>query len=415
MGNEPKGFDTETLPHATRLPSASVRAIFRRVRVSWQDAAGAHEERVDRSAIVGASPSVSLRVDDPLVSRLHAELTIKTDGVWVRDLGSKNGTFVEGVRIVEALVPEGGKVRVGGTVLKVAESLDTVPPEVWTEGELGVLVGRSAAMRDLFARIARVAKASTPVLVIGETGVGKELVARTIHDRSAFAGGPFVAVDCASLAAADGDRAGLLASARAGTLFLDEVGDLPLTAQPWLLRALETGSGFRFIASTQRDLPRLVADGAFREDLYFRLAVLPLTVPPLRDRLEDLPALVEAFLPAAEHGAITPALLDELRGRSWRGNVRELRNFVERALTFGTEEALDSLPPSVRADAAPGPLPKVTYDEPFKVLRDRWVNHLEREYLRGVLARTGGNVSAAAEAAGLDRAYVYRLIRKHGL
>jgi DNA-binding NtrC family response regulator len=125
--------------------------------------------------------------------------------------------------------------------------------------------------------------------------------------------------------------------------------------------------------------------------------------------------LVFSFLPPIEHRALTPALLDELRARPWRGNVRELRNFVERALTFGTDEALDLLPPSQSPEPARSSLPRVSADEPFKVVRDRWVVHLEREYLRAVLARSGGNVSAAAEAAGLDRAYVYRLMRKHGL
>ena len=425
MAPDLEGFDTETLPHASRIPG-SAKVLLPRVLVTWHDAAGPHEARIEKSALVGSSPSVSLRIDDPLVSRLHAELTVQADGLWVRDLSSKNGSFVESVRVAHAQVPLGGRIRIGSTLLKVAETWDAAPPELWPTEELGVLLGRSAPMRELFARVAKVSATSMPVLVRGETGVGKELVARTIHERSSQSAGPFVALDCATLSAASLES---VDAARGGTVFLDEVGDLPAPLQPLLLRILESrasrpGSAanqpvdVRFIAATQRDLPRLVSEGAFREDLYFRLAVLPLTVPSLRERLDDLPLLVEAFLPKAEHGAITPALLDDLRGRPWRGNVRELRNFVERALTFGTEEALDLLPPPSSlegAASARGPLPRVSYDEPFKAVRDRWIVHLEREYLRGVLARTGGNVSAAAEAAGLDRAYVYRLIRKHGL
>jgi transcriptional regulator with GAF, ATPase, and Fis domain len=413
MGVDPSGFDAETLPHAGRLPRAP-KVLLPRIRVAWTDTAGAHEMRVEKSAIVGSSPSVTLRVDDPLVSRLHAELTVDRAGVSVRDLASKNGSFIEGVRVVDAQVPEGGRIRVGSTVLNVYETWDAAPPELWPAEALGGLVGRSSPMRELFARLVKVAATATPVLIRGETGAGKELVARTIHERSAEAAGPFVAVDCAN-SLREGGLRGILETARGGTVFLDEVANLPEATQPTLLRVLETETSVRFIASTQHDLPRMVSEGAFREDLYFRLAVLLIVVPPLRERLEDLPALVEAFLPAAEHAAITPALLAELRSRPWRGNVRELRNFVERALTFGTEEALDLLPPPSGPQSTRGPLPKVSYDEPFKVVRDRWIVHLEREYMSGILARHGGNVSAAAEAAGLDRAYVYRLIRKHGL
>jgi DNA-binding NtrC family response regulator len=436
MGLEPKGFDAETLPHASRIPKGP-KALLPRVHVAWSDASGKREVRVDTSAILGSSPSVPLRVDDPMVSRLHAELTVQPNGVWLRDLASKNGTFIENVRIAEAQVPAGGRIRIGSTTLQIVESWDAAPPDLWPSEQLGTLVGRSQPMRELFARIQRVAAIVTPVLLLGETGSGKELVARTIHERSPRATGPFVAVDCATAdgrmfeqnlfgdprAQAPPSTRGALEEARGGTVFLDEIGDLPLAAQPSLLRILEqsgSGSGgdVRFVAATQRDLPRLVSEGAFREDLYFRIAVLPVTVPPLRERLDDLPLLALAFLPPQEHAAVTPALLESLRARPWRGNVRELRNFIERALAFGTDEALDLLPPSEAAGTGAESrtaLPRVTYDEPFKVVRDRWVVHLEREYMRGVLARTGGNVSAAAEAAGLDRAYVYRLIRKHGL
>ncbi len=408
------GFDVETLPHATRIPGAP-KILLPRVLVAWSDAAGRHEIAIEGSALVGSSPSVALRIDDPLVSRLHAEISARPDGVWLRDLSSKNGSFVEGVRVVEALVASGARVRLGSTVFTFTESWDGAPPEASPPDttQLGALLGRSQAMRELFARIIRLGATSVPVLLCGETGVGKELVARTIHERSDHASAPFVAVDCATLTGPELDAA--LASPQA-TVFFDEVADLSPGLQAFLLRALDSSasSGLRFVAATQRDLPRLVSEGGFREDLFFRLAVLPVTVPPLRDRLDDVPLLVEAFLPSSEHAAITPALLADLRARPWRGNVRELKNFVERALAFGTDEAVEMLPPPSTPGAKP-PLPSVAFDEPFKVVRDRWVSHLEREYMRGMLARTGGNVSAAADAAGLDRAYVYRLMKKHGL
>lgn len=406
-----KGFDAETVPHASRIPGAS-RIVLPQVRVAWKDAAGDHDVRLAREALLGSSPSVALRIEDPLVSRLHAELSVREDGVWVRDLSSTNGTFVESVRVAEAQVPEGGRLRLGATVLRVLTSWDDArEEEAWPDERLGRLLGRSPRMRELFAKIVRVAAMTSPVLVQGETGVGKELVARTIHERATSTNGPFVHVDAATLTP---ETCAIVDTARGGTVFLDEIADVPAASQALLLRRLEIAD-VRVVAATQRDLPRLVSEGAFREDLYFRLAVLPLVVPPLRERLEDLPLLARAFLPAEEHGALTPSLLAELASRPWRGNVRELRNFVERALTFGTEEALDLLPASSASSSVREPLPKVTADEPFKVVRDRWVAHLEREYVRAVLARTGGNVSAAAEAAGLDRAYVYRLLRKHGL
>jgi len=169
----------------------------------------------------------------------------------------------------------------------------------------------------------------------------------------------------------------------------------------------------RVISATHRDLRTLVNDDAFREDLYFRLAVLPITLPPLRERAEDIPLLLQSFLPAARHADVTPELLARLRGRSWEGNVRELRNFVDRALALGVEEAL-----SLSVDRSPHggrDLPPVPLDVPFKDLRERWVDHIEREYVAGLLARHGRNVTAVAEAAGLNRTYIHRLMKKHGL
>jgi transcriptional regulator with GAF, ATPase, and Fis domain len=210
-------------------------------------------------------------------------------------------------------------------------------------------------------------------------------------------------------------------------VFLDEVGELPLSVQPKLLRAIESRMvrrigetahrpvDVRFICATHRDLRTMVNAGAFREDLYFRLAVVPIVVPPLRDRLDDIPMLVQQFLPEGTLSVLTPELARELGARPWLGNVRELRNFVERVLALGATEALAL--GANRHGVAPRSdrLPEVSIDVPFKVLRDRWLCHLEREYLRTLLAKHGGNVSATAAAAGLDRAYVHRLLRKHDL
>jgi transcriptional regulator with PAS, ATPase and Fis domain len=299
-------------------------------------------------------------------------------------------------------------------------------------------------MRELFARLARVAAMESTVLIQGETGTGKELVARAVHHNSRRREKPLVVVDCGALAenlleaelfghargaftGASHERAGAIESAAGGTVFLDEIGEMPLSMQPKLLRALESRQvrrvgesryrdvDVRFIAATHRDLAKMVNDGTFREDLFFRLSVLPVTVPPLRERLDDIPLLVQRMMPEGAAHAVSPELLRELSNRAWSGNVRELRNFVERALALGAREALAMGGVAPLAASAGESLPAVSIDEPFKSLRERWVDHLEREYVRAMLARHDGNVSAVATASGLDRTYVHRLIRKHEL
>ena len=251
-------------------------------------------------------------IEDATVSRLHAELDPRRDGLWVRDLGSRNGTFVNGVRVVSARVPDGGRVQLGAASITLLPSPTSVSVELWPDTRFGPLVGKSVAMRELFATLARVAAVDATVLVSGETGTGKELVAEAVHGASPRAGGPFVVVDCAALpdqllqselfghargafTGAETARAGAIESANGGTVFLDEIGELPLAMQPALLRVLESRTvrrlgetahrkvDVRFVSATHRDLRAMVTAGAFREDLYFRhRASLPLVVPPLR-------------------------------------------------------------------------------------------------------------------------------------
>jgi transcriptional regulator with GAF, ATPase, and Fis domain len=292
-------------------------------------------------------------------------------------------------------------------------------------------------MRELFERLSKFAKSEATALVTGETGTGKDLVARAIHEHSSRARGPFVVFDCAAVpealfeselfghargafTGADRAREGAVQAAAGGTLFLDEIGELPLSMQPKLLRFLESrtvrrvgesdyrGVDVRVLAATHRDLARMVAGGSFREDLYFRLAVLPVTVPPLRARRGDIAALAQHFL---GERALDATTLREIDGRPWLGNVRELRSFVERAVALGADEALRMIP----GTQAPAGLPPVPLDEPFKDVRERWNDHLERGYLAGWIERKGHNVSAVADAIGLDRTYVHRLLKKHGL
>jgi len=414
--------------------------------VEWTDASGAHEVTVEERLVVGSGEGVDVSVADSTVSRLHAELERRDDGLWIRDLGSTNGTFVAGVRIGLARAPDGAAVRMGATDLTVRYSPVAVPVDLWEESSFGPLIGRSVAMRELFARLSRVAATDSRVLVQGETGTGKELAARAIHEASSRASGPFVVVDCASLpqtlletelfghvrgafTGAVAARVGSIEAAHGGTVFLDEVGELPPAMQPRVLRVLESRAvrrvgeaswrpvDVRFVSATHRNLRSMVNRGTFREDLYFRLAVVPITIPPLRARLEDIPLLVDRFLGDARTttGAVGPELLRDLESRPWPGNVRELRNFVERAVAFGTEHAIALLDaPRTSPEVDPARLP-IAYDRPLHEARQRLGELFEREYVRALKARHPGNMTAMAEHAGVDRAYLYRIIRRHGL
>ncbi|RZO56916.1 MAG: FHA domain-containing protein [Sandaracinaceae bacterium] len=390
-------------------------------------------------ALLGSAPDVDVPVDDPSVSRIHCELDPREDGLWVRDLGSLNGTFVEGVLVREARLEDGATLRVGTTELAVGYDPNPTPLQLWPLERFGPLLGRSVPMRELFARLHRFAQSDETVLVQGETGTGKELAARAIHDMSARHEAPFVVLDSGAIpeslieaelfghargafTGAHADRVGAAEAAHGGTLFLDEVGELPLSMQPKLLRFLESRTvrrvgetaqrrvDVRVVAATHRDLRDMVNRGAFREDLYFRLAVLPATLPPLRERAEDVPLLASHFLPKGA-SPLSGELVAELSRRPWEGNVRELRNFVARAVALGPDEALGMMEGSSRAGAMPG----VDLDVPFKELREAWVSHLERAYLTAMLARHGGNVTAVAQEARIDRTYVHRLMKKHGL
>jgi two-component system, NtrC family, response regulator GlrR len=425
---------TGTLEHGESV-------MRRRPRVSWTDASGNHELRIDDMMLVGSAPGVGVQIQDRTVSRLHAEIEPREDGLWVRDLGSRNGTFINEIRVLHGRVPHEGTVRLGSNTLSVVYDIERIHVELWGM-QFGPLVGASPPMRRLFARLSKIAPTDASVLVVGETGTGKELVARAIHEASPRRGGPFVVVDCAALpeslieaelfghtrgafTGAGEAREGAIEAADGGTVFLDEIGELPLQVQPKLLRVLESREvrrvgeahhrtvNVRFVSATHRDLREMVNASAFREDLFFRIAVLMIQVPPLRERLEDIPLLVRHLIPAGAN-PIDDSLLTELGSRPWLGNVRELRNFVERAHALGPDEALAMTPAgTIGMTASPTGSPPL--EGPYKDLREVWIEHFEREYFRELLRRHDRNVSAAAREAGVDRTYVYRMIRRHQL
>ncbi len=449
-------FDSQTEVQSEVGLTTSVAR--RRKTVAWSDSTGSHTVTLEGRMIVGSSPHAPLRVADRAVSRVHAELEVAEDGVWLRDLGSRNGSFVEGVRIKLARVEDGARMRLGTTTLQLQLEHVNEHVPLWPHERFGDMVARSEPMRELFMRISQYARSDASVLVQGESGTGKELVARAIHDASPRASGPFIVVDCGALpehlleaelfghtrgafTGAVSSRAGAFEAADGGTVFLDEIGELPLAMQPKLLRVLESKTvrrlgevqhrkvDVRFVSATHRDLQQLVASGGFREDLFFRLAVLPAFVAPLRARPADIPLLVMHFLRAKAPGLVVPgALLPELELHPWFGNVRELRSFVDRVATVGLETAwaltrgiqTEPRQTAVIPVPAPGPLPAgelpdVRVDLPFKELRELWTDHLEREYIRKLIAMHGRNLATLAAAAQIDRTYVRRLIQKHGL
>jgi len=434
-------------------------------QLRWKDASGSHSYLLGGRVVIGSAENADVVVQAPEVSRLHASLEVRHDGVWVRDLESRNGTYIDGIRVVEARVPDGATLSLGAARLTLHYDQAVSDVEIWPSESFGPLHGRSTLMRELFARLHRVAEGDATVLILGETGTGKELAARAIHQASPRRHKPFIVVDCGALSetlleaelfghakgaftGAANARVGAIEAAEGGTVFLDEIGEMPLSMQPRLLRAIEGLSvrrvgenehrkvNVRFLAATHRDLPAMVNAGLFREDLFFRLAVLLVRMPSLRERREDIPLLVEHLMPANARGRLSPELLRELATRPWPGNIRELRNFLQRAAALGAREALaltdsrhplaefaGATPPSPSASPsvpATGPsgaghgFPPVSPDEPFKVVRDRWLEHLEAQYLRAMVERYQRDTDAIAKAAGLDRSYVYRLLRKHG-
>jgi transcriptional regulator with GAF, ATPase, and Fis domain len=406
---------------------------------------------IEDRARVGARPLADIVLADARVSGLHCELTVGSDAIRVRDLGSKNGTFVGTVRILDALLAPGDVVTVGETRLQLTPAGTRAVP-LHDADDFHGLVGQSAAIRALTARLAALAGADTTVLVQGETGTGKERVAEALHLAGRRAPKPLVVVDCGAMPATmieselfgheRGAFTGAVASvpgaferAHGGTLFLDEIGELPLELQPKLLRALESrvvrrlGGAktipvdVRVVSATNRDLMLEVAAGRFREDLYYRLAVVTLTVPPLRERPEDIPLLASRFLgdlgvdPAR---LITRESLDALVRHAWPGNVRELRNTLERAvalsepLAVGPAASSASSSSSSASSGAPA-APTVDLSQPLRVGRQRVVDAWEREYVTRLLDECGGNVSEASRRAGLERMSMYRLLHRLGL
>jgi two-component system, NtrC family, response regulator GlrR len=389
---------------------------------------------IDDSVTIGSHAGNGLCIADPTVSRFHARIELDRNGFLLSDLDSTNGTYVGGMRVGAVYLPLKAKLQLGDVevlfeVQKEAQELPLAQAD-----RFGALVGQSAAMRRLFEELKQVAESDATVLLSGETGTGKDLAAAELHRHSARRDRPFVVVDCGGLpetlvdaelfghergafTGANAARAGAFEEADGGTLFLDEVAELSVAMQVKLLRAIEArtvkrlGSNdwrkvdVRVVTATHQDLARLCNQRLFREDLYFRLAVVKLRLPPLRERLDDLPLLVQAALDETGGAGFTldERLLQALRARHWAGNVRELRNVVQRAVVLGPAALVDE---GVESRA-------LGEEEPYKLAKARAIEEFERRYLVGLLERNGGTVAKAARAADVDAAWLFRLIKRY--
>lgn len=439
---------TRILPSSARLHVVSGPDKGRGCRVASE-----------RPVVIGADPSCDLALSDRTVSRRHAEVLRQGDQLVVRDLDSTNGTYYHDARIKEVFVPVGEEVAFGKTIVRITP--DEVPFDTEPQpGErLGPLVGGDVRMREIFGLIKEIAASDATVVIEGETGTGKELVAKAIHEFSPRSKGPLVVFDCTNqprdliesslfghvkgaFTGATTQRAGAFERANAGTIFLDELGEFSLELQPKLLRVLESrevqkvggesyhGVDVRVVAATNRNLRAEVKAGNFREDLYYRLAVVRILLPALRDRTDDLPRLVEHFIKVSGVDfTVADSSYDRLKRYAWPGNVRELKNVVDRAAALSRGQRDVDLSRFLLEDESLTPLrspnssPMVAVSEApdasehlsFKEAKGQIISDFESRYIEKLLRHHGNNISVAAREAGIDRKHFKDLMRKYGI
>ncbi len=433
-------------------PLASARSLTVKtlaVEVLEGPDVGVRVEAPEDRLTIGGGRSNHLVLTDRTVSRFHLELTNSQDGIVVRDLGSKNGTYVGAVALERARVPTGTELLLGRSRLVILDGDKKTVDAVETP-ELRGLLGASAEMRRLMGTVKKAAKTKVPVLILGESGTGKELIARAVHEESERADKPFVVVDCGALTptlitsalfghergsftGADRRRIGAFERADGGTVFLDEVGELAPELQPLLLGVLERqrfqrvggtediSIDVRVVCATNRDLRSEVNRGSFREDLYYRLSVVHLEVPPLRERLSDVLLLAEHFFRETGSDRSFTETFDadvvaQMSRHDWPGNVRELRNFVEALVALGEAPAQRPSRPAPNEEARElFSIDERVLDMRYSDARADVLQRFEREYLSRLIESTGGNVSGAARLASMDRSYLIKLLEKHQL
>ena len=440
--SDPNNFRDETtvatVIEPARAASGPLAALLRPIGEPAQPP----ELRLQKTCRIGAGADNDIVINHRTVSRSHVELSLAPEGVLVRDLESRNGTFYLGHRVTTMVVGLGARIQIGAVTLAIEPDTESLLAELDYPGVQGYrgILGVSPRMRKLFALLTRLESSLATVLVEGESGAGKEGVAQAIHDGSPVASGPLITLNCGAIpkelvaselfghrrgafTGAVDARRGAFDAANGGTLFLDEVGELPLDVQPTLLRAIELGeirplgadqthqTKVRLVAATHRDLQADVATGRFREDLFYRLAVVRVQVPPLRAHPEDIAILANHFARAAGIPLLPPAILAELQARTWPGNARELRNAVH---SYG---AIGELPLTTNAPSSDAILLGEAIDAtiPYPELKERVVEQFTRAYIKELLRYTNGNQAAAARIGKLDRTTLGRLMSKHGM
>jgi DNA-binding NtrC family response regulator len=401
---------------------------------------------------IGVGPNNDLSLQDATVSKQHCELQNAPEGFLIRDLGSTNGTIVQSMQVKEAIINQSTEVMLGETRILFCPMREATEYSISNSNSFGSLLGQSIPMRRVFYLAQKFAATDATVLIEGETGTGKEILAEELHKHSQRATAPFVVIDCSALAneliqselfghkkgsftGATADRIGAFEHANGGTVFLDEIGDLNPELQPKLLRVLEkreirrvgsnevTPINVRIISATNRRLDNEVNAGRFREDLYYRLSVAHIEMPPLRRRTEDIPVLVSKFLKDFKREELlsdTHAMektMQALCSHNWPGNVRELRNLIEIA-SYSNHKTMDLSAllclESIR-DAEESSAAAVTADRPFKSAKNTLIDDFEKKYVATLLQKNKGNISATAREADIERTYLKRLIRKHSI
>jgi DNA-binding NtrC family response regulator len=440
----PREHDDSTV--ARPLAAGGTKRVRRVVVIEGPDAGREFTLDVDAPSriLLGTSEVCELRLTDPMVSRRHAAFEPVGLRYRLTDLRSTNGTFVDGVGVLSAYVRGGEIVRCGSSAIRLDVDEAVAPSPLSPEIRFGSTLGASIAMRRLYPLCTRLAKARVPLVIEGETGTGKEVLAESLHEVGGGKG-PFVVFDCTTVSVnlleaelfghergaftgATSSRPGVFEEAHGGTLLIDEIGDLDLPLQAKLLRALDKGEvrrvggqkwvkvDVRVMAATRRDLDKAVAASRFRDDLFHRLAVARIELPPLRERDGDVPLLTRQF--AADMGGAPDEVEAEIEARfsdyDWPGNVRELRNAVARYVALGDQwQPPRSAPPPV---AGPGPRDgdwidsMITSGVAYPVARRRTLEEFERRYIERILAEHGGNVAEAARASGLALRYL-RLVK----
>jgi transcriptional regulator with GAF, ATPase, and Fis domain len=443
----PARFSRKKTQLRVKDDSVVTLSYFKYKLVVVEGAQSDQEFVVDKDHVrVGADASNDLVVDDHTVSRRHFEIRLTEEGYLIRDLQSTNGTEVEGCRVREAYLHPGARIGLGEVVMVFQPLREKVEIPLSTHRNFGKMIGHGVKMRALFHLAERVAVRDTTVLITGETGTGKGILADEIHKHSPRGRKTFVVVDCSTIPAelmeselfghvkgaftgASAHRVGSFAQADGGTILFDEIGELPASMQPKLLRVLETreikpvGSAksfkvdVRILAATLRDLRAEVALGSFREDLYFRLGVFDLSIPPLRERKEDVPLLARALLKGmAPQRRFGDDALRLLANHDWPGNVRELSNVIERVAHLVDDPVIDRMSLMVASASGMGPVSMAPETSgrgslPFHVAKEE----AEREYLIDLLKKHNLNISQAARTAGIHRQSLHRLLRKHAI